>query len=186
MDTELIARYQAGDEAAFEELVAGHLKGVYSFVAQYVGSEEEAEDITQDTFFKAWKSLAKFDATKASFKTWIMQIARNTAVDFLRKKKHVPFSSFENAEGENVLEESLVSDLPGAEEEFFKTERATHVQKAIQELSLQHREILLFYLENDMTFTEIGAALGVPPNSAKSRYRRALLALKGILHQTVY
>ena len=92
-----------GDESAFAELTKRHLSGVYSFVVRYVGNAEEAEDITQDTFLKAWKSLKKYDPSSSKFKTWLFRIARNTSIDFLRKKKHVPFSQFETEGGVNVL-----------------------------------------------------------------------------------
>lgn len=186
MDETLLARYLAGDEKAFEELLERHLGGVYSFVAQYVGSAEEAEDITQEAFFKVWKNLKKFDPKKASFKTWCMRIVRNSAVDFLRKKKSVPFSQFENEEGENLLEEGLAAPEPSAEEDFLKREQAQVVQHAIQHLPLHQREILLLYLQNDMTFVEIGRTLDASVNTVKSRYRRALLALKDALHQRNY
>src|ERR1700674_1494616 len=84
-DEELVAYYLRGDEkAAFSDLVERHLKGVYSFALRFVGSKEEAEDIAQETFFKAWKNLKKYQQQTSKFKTWLLHIARNSAIDFLR------------------------------------------------------------------------------------------------------
>ena len=68
----------------------------------------DAEDITQEVFVKVWKNIKKFDQSK-SFKPWIFQIAKNTSIDFLRKKKSIPFSRFENEKGQNVLADNIVA-----------------------------------------------------------------------------
>src|ERR1700761_954795 len=106
-DEELIAAYLSGEEAAFGELTQRHLRQVYSFALRLVGDSAAAEDISQETFLKAWKSLQKYDESSSKFKTWLLRIARNTAIDYLRKKKHVPLSYFENNTGGNVLAETV-------------------------------------------------------------------------------
>lgn len=93
-DEELITAYLAGNSKAFTVLVERHLNGVYSYVLRFVG-DEVAEDIVQETFIKAWNNIKKYNAGSSKFKTWLLRIARNTAIDFLRKKKHIPFSEFE-------------------------------------------------------------------------------------------
>src|SRR6266576_2291365 len=91
-DEELIADYLRGDEAAFGVSTGRHLSGVYSFALRLVGDSAAAEDIAQETFVKAWRSLKKYDSKTSRFKTWVLRIARNTAIDFLRKKKNIPIS----------------------------------------------------------------------------------------------
>lgn len=110
-DEKLIEQYLKGDEKSLEILINRHLKPVYIFVYRLVGSQSEAEDVTQVVFVKIWKNIKKFD-TKKSFKTWMYRITHNTAIDYLRKKKAVPFSAFENEEGENPVLDSLVDLAP--------------------------------------------------------------------------
>ena len=84
-DKKLIQQYLKGDEKSLEILVVKYLKLIYSFVYKNVGNPAEAEDITQEVFIKVWKNMKKFDQNK-SFRPWIFQIAKNTSIDFLRKK----------------------------------------------------------------------------------------------------
>ena len=90
-DKKLIQQYLKGDSKSLDFLIAKYLKMIYSFVYKNVGSQSDAEDITQEVFVKVWKNLKKFDQKK-SFKPWIFQIAKNTSIDFLRKRKTIPFS----------------------------------------------------------------------------------------------
>ncbi len=180
-DEELIAAYKGGDESAFAQLTRRHLNGVYSFIVRFVGEPQEAEDITQDTFLKAWKSLQKYNESSSKFKTWLFRIARNTSIDFLRKKKHVPFSHFETEAGVNVLTETIASEEEPPEQLMMKLEDAKELRQTLELLPPKAREILLLYYTNDMTFEEIGGVLGEPPNTVKSRHRRALQALREIL-----
>jgi RNA polymerase sigma-70 factor (ECF subfamily) len=91
MDQDLISKYLAGDEKSLEILIEQYLKPIYSFVYRYTGSASNAEDITQDVFVRVWKNLKKFDQNK-KFKTWIFSIAKNAAIDWLRKKKTISLS----------------------------------------------------------------------------------------------
>ncbi len=180
-DEDLISAYLKGDELAFAELTRRNLAGVYSFIARFVGNAEEADDITQETFFKAWKSLKKYNSRTSKFKTWLLRIARNSAIDFLRKKKHVPFSQFETEEGVNVLTETVpdTEELPDAL--LIKLEDAKELRKTLEKLPPKAREVLLLYYTNDLTFEDIGEMLGEPANTVKSRHRRALQSLRKIL-----
>ena len=96
------------DEKTIELLIAPHLNPIYGFVFQYVKNASDAEDITQEVFVKAWRNLKKIKQKK--FKTWLFRVARNTAIDFLRKKRAIPFSDFENKAGENILIENLTDE----------------------------------------------------------------------------
>ncbi|MBI4159946.1 sigma-70 family RNA polymerase sigma factor [Candidatus Wolfebacteria bacterium] len=73
-------------EVSLELLIRRYLKPIYGFTYRYVGAGQDTEDVTQETFVKVWRNLKKFDQNK-SFKTWIFSIAKNTAIDFLKKKK---------------------------------------------------------------------------------------------------
>ncbi len=187
-DEELIAAYVRGDETIFGTLVERHLGSVYSFVQQFVGDAQEAEDITQDTFVKAWKSALQYRVEASKFKTWLLRIARNTAVDFLRKRKAIPLSYFDTNDGQNVLAETVEDTLELADELFAKTEDVTFVAKMLQTLPPDGREVLVLHYTNGLTFLEIGEMLGEPLNTVKSRHYRAVRQLRKSLamhpHQT--
>lgn len=180
-DESLIAAYvRGGHEPFFEELVARHLGGVYSFALRLVGDGEAAQDLSQEIFVKAWSNLKKFDPALASFKTWLMRIARNACVDYLRKKRHVPLSAFDSPEG-NPLVESARDEAPLPDEIFARAGDADELGEAVAKLSTPHREVLLLHYQEGLTFDEIGTVLGTPSNTVKSRHRRALHQLRGLL-----
>ena len=108
-DKTIIYEYLNGDEKSLEILIQRYLKPIYSFVYRNVGDQAFAEDITQEVFVKVWKNIKKFDQ-KRDFKPWIFQIAKNASIDYLRKKKSIPFSRFENERGENALIENMASE----------------------------------------------------------------------------
>jgi RNA polymerase sigma-70 factor (ECF subfamily) len=180
-DEELIAAYLEGEEPAFGIVTERHLRGVYSFALRLVGDSAAAEDISQDTFLKAWKSLKKYNKESSKFKTWLLRIARNTAIDYLRKKKHIPLSAFENETGGNVLAETVATDEELAPQMLERLDDARELHATLEQLSPKHREILLLYYSNDSTFEEIAATLGEPTNTVKSRHRRALAALRALI-----
>ncbi|HVZ75873.1 MAG TPA: sigma-70 family RNA polymerase sigma factor [Candidatus Paceibacterota bacterium] len=181
-DEELIAAYIAGEESAFAIVVERHLKGVYSFARRFAGREEDTEDIVQDIFLKAWKSIHRYDSEASRFKTWLMRIARNTTIDHLRKKKSLPMSYFDTEDG-NVLLENLEDASPLPDEAFMRAQSDEAVRRALEELKPAQREVLLLHYMSGLTFEEIGLALKKPPNTVKSIHRRALVALRSLLHQ---
>lgn len=180
-DEDLVAAYISGEEGAFSKLVERHLKTVYSFVIRFVGDAQEAEDIAQETFLKAWKSLKQYKVESSKFKTWILRIARNTAIDYLRKRKNIPFSEFETEDGQNILVETVPDTAELPDLLFAKLEDTATLSKAVAKLSPEAREVLLLHYTNGLTFLEIGEILGQPQNTVKSRHHRALLNLRTIL-----
>ncbi|HWB33794.1 MAG TPA: sigma-70 family RNA polymerase sigma factor [Candidatus Paceibacterota bacterium] len=181
-DEELIAAYLAGEEGAFALVVERHLKSVYSFARRFANREEDAEDIVQDTFLKAWKSVNRYDPESSKFKTWLMRIARNTTIDHMRKKKSLPMSYFDTDDG-NVVLEGLEDAAPLPDEAFLRTQSDENVRRAVEELKPAQREVVLLHYMSGLTFEEIGQALDKPPNTVKSIHRRALIALRTLLHQ---
>lgn len=177
----LIEKYlSTGDEKSLEILIRRYLKPIYNFVFRYIGNQSEAEDITQETFIKIWRNLKKFDQKK-SFKTWIFHIAKNTAIDFLRKKKIIPFSEFENEKGENALTETLIDYRPFPDKLLERADMAKTLNDAINKLSVPYRMVLFLRYNDHFNFREIAEALGEPLNTVKSRHRRALFQLKNLL-----
>ncbi len=178
-DNELIIAYKNGEDEALRELVRHHLPNVYRFIFRMIGDAHAAEDLFQDTFIKIWKNLRRFDATKP-FRTWTFAIAKNVAIDYLRKKKHIIFSEIENEDGREISE--TVPDIqPLPPEILERADLADRLKNALAELSPETRSIVLMHETEDMTFQEIADALEKPMNTIKSRYRRALLVLRGLL-----
>jgi RNA polymerase sigma-70 factor, ECF subfamily len=186
-DEELVIAYVNGQEDAFAELVKRHLSGVYSFALRLVGDEHAAEDITQEVFLKTWKNINRYDARTSKFKTWLLRIARNSAIDYLRKRKHIPFSEFTNKHdseeggGDNLLAEIIPDPNPLPEELFGRAQDAEEITRTVELLSPRHREVLALHYTNHLTFEEIGRMLGEPTNTVKSRHHRALVALRELL-----
>ena len=116
-DEELVAEYLRGDNDALRLLIERYLKSIYGFVFRYVNNPENAEDIVQDVFIKTWKNLKKFNRKK-NFKTWLFTIAKNTALDALKKKKPIVFSALEEDENDGGFSETLIDPAPLPHEIF--------------------------------------------------------------------
>ncbi len=179
-DQQLIADYLAGDEKSLEILYSRYLKPIYSFAYRYVGGGHDAEDITQEVFVKTWRQIKRFDQSK-SFKTWLFSIAKNAAIDFLKKKKTIPFSEFENEEGENALTEALADPNPLPQEILERADMAQVLNTAMDKLSPEYRMVLFLRYNDHFSFQEIADSLGEPLYTITSRHRRALIKLKELL-----
>ena len=175
-DEQFVGQYLEGDEKSLEILIKQYLKPIYSFVYRYVGSAADAEDITQEVFVRMWRNLKKFDRQK-KFKTWLFSIAKNTSIDWLRKKKSIPFSKFDNENGQNTIAERIAE--PSAPF-WLSVDNKNTLNFALEQLSPKYRAIIS-YRYNDFTFREIAQVLGKSINTVKSQYRRALKILKKII-----
>lgn len=181
-DKQLITDYLKGDEKALEVLIKRYLKPIYSFTFRFIGNSHEAEDITQEVFVKVWRNLKKFDSQK-SFKTWIFSIAKNLSIDWLRKKKALPFSNFENEEGKNTFVEKFTDSTSLPDKIFERAGIAQMLNTAIGQLSLKYRMILFLRYNDHFSFREIAEVSGESINTIKSRHRRALIQLKKLLSE---
>ncbi|MEK7541855.1 MAG: sigma-70 family RNA polymerase sigma factor [Patescibacteria group bacterium] len=181
-DERLITDYLAGDEKSLEILFGRYLKPIYSFAYRYVGGGQEAEDVTQEAFVKVWRHIKRFDRSK-SFKTWIFSIAKNTAIDFLKKKKLIPFSEFENEDGENTITETLADPSPLPQELLERASVAQVLHSAMEKLSPRYRMVLFLRYNDHFNFREIAESLGEPENTIRSGHRRAMVMLKKLLCQ---
>ena len=179
-DNQLVAAYLKGDEESLEDLIKRYIKPIYSFAYRYIGNAHDAEDVTQEVFLKFWRNLKKFDREK-NFKTWIFAIAKNSCIDFLKKKRAIPFSEFENKEGENTLTETLADPSPLPDELLERAGVAQMLTSAMEILSPKYRMVLFLRYNDHFNFREIAESLDEPLNTVKSRHRRALIMLKKLL-----
>lgn len=178
-DSELVALNISGDGRALDVLIKRYIKQVYNFVRRIVG-DERAEDITQETFLKAWKHIRRFDQ-KRNFKTWLFTIAHRSALDEVRKRKNIPFSAFED--DENATAFDVEENTPLAHEVFEQKEIGTLMEKALLVLPIDKREIVMLHIMEELTFDEIAKVTKRPMNTVKSIYRRALKELRAHLEK---
>ncbi|MFA7208820.1 MAG: sigma-70 family RNA polymerase sigma factor [Parcubacteria group bacterium] len=175
-DRQLIEEFLDGSDDSFEYLVGRYLKPVYNFLYQFTQDRDSLDDLTQETFIKAWKNIKKFDPEK-NFRTWLFTIAKNTAYDFLKKKKTLPFSDFLDEAGNNRLE-NVVEDGPRLEEVLAGKDLARELEKKLQEIPDSYRILLLMRYKDGFSLQEIAQILDLPYNTVKSQHARALASLK--------
>jgi len=178
-DKQLVGNFLSGDNSAFEQLLKRYLKSVYNFLYRFVNDRSIADDLTQETFIKVWKNLRHFDRNR-NFKTWLFAIAKNTAYDWLKKKKTIPFSAFTDEEGDNKLE-NVPEDEILPDELLQKADAARELEAALKKIPDQYRIILLMRYKDDFSLQEIAEILSKPYNTIKSRHQRALSAIRKTL-----
>ncbi len=176
-DEQLIAAYIEGEVGAFPIALGRHLDGLYRYALRLTGNREIAEDIVQDTTIKAWKRLETFKQGER-WSPWLYRIARNSAIDHLRKRRMNVFSDYEREDGENALTEGLSDDGPMPDLPSMREEDKKVLENALLELPLIYREVLHLYYDEDMTLAECAKTLERPLETVKSQHRRAILALR--------
>lgn len=173
----LLERYIAGDDAAFGELVGRYEEKLFAFIARMTGDNHLAEDIFQQVFIKVAKNAAAFDG-RASFSTWLYRIARNAALDELRRRSRRPEErAGEAGELESLRDPAAASPIDA----LTRRELADRVRAALLQIPEAQREAFLLKEEGDLDFGEIGAVLGCGRETAKSRFRLAVGKLRAIL-----
>lgn len=184
-DTLLAFKAADGDENAFETLVRKYERLVSTCVYSIAGNAEDVLDISQDVFLKVYKSIGTFKGD-SEFSTWLYRIAKNTALDFVRRRKQNALSidsSGDEGEGFDLPDES-VNTSP--EKKALQNERKRMLYDAINKLSDEHREIIILRDLNDYSYDDIANALGIESGTVKSRLFRAREALRKILLKENY
>ncbi|WP_413575725.1 RNA polymerase sigma factor [Bdellovibrio sp. HCB290] len=166
-DLELVEKVKSGDRRFFSELVKRHQRSVLRLSLRFMKDMDAAEDVTQEAFIKAYEKLNSFEG-RASFKSWLFQIAVNTARNKLRefKRDTVDFENVNlavDAEAENTLVHTAVADI---------------LQKEVDKLPLKQKTALVLRVYEDLSFNEIADIMECPYDTAKANYRHALLKLR--------
>ncbi|EKD58390.1 MAG: hypothetical protein ACD_56C00141G0020 [uncultured bacterium] len=177
VDEKLVEEYLEGDGKALDFLVEKYLKPLYNFIFQLTQDSAASEDIVQETFLKMWKNLDKFDGEK-KFSTWIFAIAKNTAFDWLKKKRAIAFSSIEGDEGENYFDTIEDESMLHSENLLAKIDSVENAKLLLSQLSPQMQAVLLLYHKYGFSLVEIAQIMGRPSNTVKSGYRRAIAGLR--------
>lgn len=169
----LIKQAGQGDEAAFEELVRTYEKTVYNLALRMTGNQDDAFDLAQTTFLKAWHAIGLFQFD-SKFSTWLCRIASNACIDFLRKEKRRGTVSLTMPDDADQLYEVDVADErldPAAV--FAANIQREQVLEALGALPADYRVALSLRAIEDMSYEEIAAALDVKTGTVKSRISRA-------------
>ncbi len=168
----LIQRAGAGDEAAFEQLVLAYEKKIYNLTLRMTGNREDAFDLTQETFLKAWHGIGLFQFD-SKFSTWLCRIASNTCIDFLRRQRRRQAMSLIALDDENIPYEIAVADSsqdPARLTEAMLNREA--IYNALNCLAPEYRMVLSLRAIDGMSYEEIGQALDLRPGTVKSRIAR--------------
>ncbi len=175
-DGHLVSLYKNGNEAAFAELLHRHKDRVFTTIYLIVKDRDQAEDLMQDVFIKAIKTIksGKYNE-EGKFLPWILRIAHNLAIDQFRKEKRYPTILMED--GSNVFNTLEFSQAP-IENEYIKQDTYNLLKLYIQDLPEAQKEVLVMRHYMQMSFQEIADATGVSINTALGRMRYALINLR--------
>ena len=184
-EKEVIIRCQNGDGAAFDELYNKYHRGIYGYLLSILKNPTAAEDITQDVFVKLYTQLTSY-RFQSPFAHWFFRLARNAAIDNLRREKIRRAQSLDAERPDDFsLHDRLPGKDPGAAAHIEAGERAEQVRKAVESLNEPFREVVVLREWDDLPYEEIATRLGISEGTVKSRLFRArsMLAkkLKGIL-----
>jgi len=167
-DADLIARVRKGDVEAFNALVSRWEKRVFNYLLRLTASTEDALDLSQDVFLKAYQNIRKLD-DPARFGPWLYRIAHNEAYSLFRRRR--PETALENLNEADVV--SLRSPAPG-----FSIDLSLAVTAALDRLNPEQREAVVLKVYEGFKFEEIAEILGAPVSTVKSRLYTALDLLK--------
>lgn len=170
-DLDLIARATAGERAAFDELVIKYQKPLYSLLYRMVSSREDAADLLQNAFVKAFTGLGSFER-RSSFKTWLYQIAINLAKNVYRDRSRAEYVQIENV---------VIRRNPRTVETLIVKENRMLLRQALSGLPEKQRITLLLRIQEDKKFEEIAGIMKCSVGTAKANYHHAVQKLKGIM-----
>jgi RNA polymerase sigma-70 factor (ECF subfamily) len=177
-DWTLVQRVQAGEVAAFDQLVLKYRERIYAIIYNMVSNREDTSDLAQDVFIKAFQSINRFQG-QASFFTWLYRIAVNTTLTHLRKAKLRTFFSFEKINEEDKTTELIaqLTDKKGVEREIYVQELQEKLNEALQKLSIKHRTVVTLFEIDGLSHEEIAEVIGCSVGTVRSRlhYAKQLL-----------
>ncbi len=183
-DTELVEKAREGDSRAFDELVIRHSRKLHATLFQMTDNYDDAYDIAQEAFSKAYRALRYFNGQSA-FYTWLHSIAVNHARNFLKKRnRRVTYSLDDDEYGDhaeknkNMADESVSAD---PERRTHLNELQIKINEALSKLSPKHREVVVLHDIKGLNHTEIAVMLNISEGTLRSRLHYAHKELQGLL-----
>ncbi|NLO20716.1 MAG: sigma-70 family RNA polymerase sigma factor [Syntrophomonadaceae bacterium] len=183
-EEQLVKKSLQGDLQAFEELVLGYQSKVYALTYRYMGNEEDAYDMFQETFIKAYRSLPSFKG-KSSFGTWIYRIASNVCLDeFRRQKRRIPTLSLDEPAATfngNQVEMEIADTSYSADILYEQKELSLSIQEVLDQMKNEHKTAIILRDFMDLSYEEMAEVLDCSIGTVKSRLSRARNILKEML-----
>ncbi len=180
---QLLGRAGLGDRAAFAKLYERSSAHLFAVVLRINRDRAQAEDILQEVYVNVWRAAAGFDAAQSQPLTWLTSIARNRAIDSLRRANTQPQlrSGHASDDEDSDVYDQTADDSPGPLELLGRASEARQLQHCMQDLSAPQRQSLALAYFDGLSHAEVADQMGQPLGTVKSWVRRALMALKGCL-----
>ena len=179
-DEVLVAAAKLGDHPAFAELWMRHSNTAFKMACRIMGNRDDAEDVIQDAWMKAYVHLKGFDG-RAKFSTWLTRIAINSSLMILRRKRSHPESSMEITDGDTWQPWEIADQTKNVEELYAKHERVERLRRAICCLQPTLRNVVEIHQSNDSSVKEVAELAGISVAATKSRLLRARKILREAL-----
>jgi RNA polymerase sigma-70 factor (ECF subfamily) len=185
----LVRRCISGDAAAWEEIVQRYHRRIYNICYRFAGSNNDAEDLTQEVFIKMYRTLNTYNVDRGAFMTWVTTVTRNLLVDHFRKTRQERMTdSLDTATSDHedamALGERIPDRGPAPDSRVQTREAKEAVHQALQKLSPELREAVILRDLQDMDYREIATVLRVPEGTVKSRINRGRAELARLLQRT--
>ncbi|HUK82795.1 MAG TPA: sigma-70 family RNA polymerase sigma factor [Verrucomicrobiae bacterium] len=181
-DESLVARVQHGEQAAFDELVRRYKERLYATVYHMTSNHEDANDLVQDAFIKAYKSIGSFKR-QSSFYTWVYRIAVNRTINFLKRRRNRNHFSLDDVDGSIQTDPDFVELMSHVtpRREVGLTELQARLNEALQKLSEPHRAVVTMHDIQGMTHADIAKVMNCSEGTVRSRLFYARQQLQGLL-----
>jgi len=181
-DFAVVKQVQAGDVAAFDKLILKYRERVFGVVYNLTANREDASDLAQDSFIKAFQSINRFQG-HCSFFTWLYRISVNTTLSHLRKNRLRSFFSLEklHEDGTNAEVLEQLTDKRGADRDTYLHELKEKLNEALQKLSIPHRTVITLFEIDGLSHSEIAEIMGCSEGTVRSRLHYAKQFLQGEL-----
>jgi RNA polymerase sigma-70 factor (ECF subfamily) len=178
-DLEIVRRVQAGDVAAFDRIVERYRERVFGILYNLTSNREDAADLTQEAFIKAFQSIHRFSG-QASFFTWLYRIAVNSTLSHLRKTRIRSFFSLERVDSDEPVAKEIIdalTDTTGVERDTYVRELQEKLNDALQKLSIKHRTVVTLFEIDGLSHQEIADVMYCSVGTVRSRlhYAKQLL-----------
>jgi RNA polymerase sigma-70 factor (ECF subfamily) len=179
-----VERARAGDSDAFRLLVEQHGRSIFRLAFRMTGNEQDAEDVVQETFLRAYKQLDRYEA-RSSFSTWLFRIASNYSLDLIRMRKRHEDKRERGTDEERDILQNIAMDTPGPDRVVYGGQIRDRVNAALDELSPQERTAFVLRHFEGLSIEEIGVSLGTGANATKHSIFRAVQKLRKNLEPVV-
>jgi RNA polymerase sigma factor (sigma-70 family) len=185
-DLVIVRQVQAGDVSAFDQLIRKYRERVFGVVYNLTANREDASDLTQEAFIKAFQAINRFQGN-CSFFTWLYKIAVNSTLSHLRKNRMRSFFSLEKLDAEGAASEVIdkLTDKNGADRDAYLRELQEKLNEAMQKLSIPHRTVITLFEIDGLSHSEIAEIMGCSEGTVRSRLHYAKQFLQGELSKYI-